>query len=865
MDIIPILTAARSSEPSVRVPAELQLKTVEQSNWALYLTSLCQVLANAQAHPEIRQLAGLQLKNALVSKDAAQQAQIKHNWTILDPQVTQQIQLALLRTLMDQSKEARSTAALVVGKIASIDIPRNAWPTLIDHLVATITNPQSFNEARQASFEALGFVCEEVPQHLHSKATPILNAIAQGMYKDQPNAAVKLAATQALANALEFTRDHFVAERERGMIMTMVFQATESSSEEVRVAAYSCLVEIGFTYYEFMPEYIVSIFMKSGKAIQSWLAKTENPALQGECEGVVLQAIEFWSTICESECVRREEKEEAVAAGQAPARPFHEFAKQALAELMPLILACLTRQSEEIDDETWTPAMAAATCLELFARTVRDEIVRHVLPWVERNIVDQANWRNREAATLAFGCILDGPTRKDLAPLVSRAFVVILHFLKDQHRIVKDTAAWTIGRICDVLPETVDDNVLPNLMRVLHEALSDEPKIAAHVCWAIHNLADAVEVDEDDPTSPLSAYFDGIVAKLLECAEREDASETNLVASAYEAVNLMVANSAQDKLESIERLVPVLMSRLTATFSKAALTPQDRERQSEVQGLLCGTLQNIIHKIGPDKTKRISDNLMQLFLYVLNSKNATVHEEALMAIGEVANQVGPDFVKYMTHFKPHMLAGLRNFRESQVCIVSIGVVGDICRALEGKIAAVCDDVMQLLLSNLQNDQVDPSIKPHLVACIGDVALAIGDKFIRYLAVVVMMLSSSGRVQLSPNQDNFDFVQHIRCSILECYTSILQALGSGQKANQFQPFLSEVQQFLVVIVNDPTREDTVTARAAGLIGDLAMVMGNLSGPILKTPAVHQLLMSALTSKEASTREKAEWAKERLSTI
>ena len=31
-----------------------------------------------------------------------------------------------------------------------------------------------------------------------------------------------------------------------------------------------------------------------------------------------------------------------------------------------------------------------------------------------------------------------------------------------------------------------------------------------------------------------------------------------------------------------------------------------------MQGLLCGTLQNIIHKIGPDKTKRISDNLMQV-------------------------------------------------------------------------------------------------------------------------------------------------------------------------------------------------------------------------------------------------------------
>lgn len=37
---------------------------------------------------------------------------------------------------------------------------------------------------------------------------------------------------------------------------------------------------------------------------------------------------------------------------------------------------------------------------------------------------------------------------------------------------------------------------------------------------------------------------------------------------------------------------------------------------------------------------------------------------------------------------------------SQVCLAAVGLVGDLCRALQSNILPFCDEVMQLLLENL---------------------------------------------------------------------------------------------------------------------------------------------------------------------
>ena len=50
----------------------------------------------------------------------------------------------------------------------------------------------------------------------------------------------------------------------------------------------------------------------------------------------------------------------------------------------------------------------------------------------------------------------------------------------------------------------------------------------------------------------------------------------------------------------------------------------------------------------------------------------------------------------------HALGGCYNLMHfsSQVCLAAVGLVGDLCRALQSNILPFCDEVMQLLLENL---------------------------------------------------------------------------------------------------------------------------------------------------------------------
>lgn len=63
-----------------------------------------------------------------------------------------------------------------------------------------------------------------------------------------------------------------------------------------------------------------------------------------------------------------------------------------------------------------------------------------------------------------------------------------------------------------------------------------------------------------------------------------------------------------------------------------------------------------------------------------------------------------------------------------MCQVTVGVLGDICRAVEDGILDYCDSIMQTLLTNLQSADVHRNIKPQILSAFGDIALAIGDRF-----------------------------------------------------------------------------------------------------------------------------------------
>jgi len=827
---------------------------MEESNFPLFLLSLASELGNNEKPPDSRKLAGLILKNALDAKEEPRKIQLTNQWIALDQQVKTQIKHLVLSTLGSPVKEARRTASRVIGKIAAIELPRNQWTELIGVLLGNMTSNPTDN-LKQATLEALGYICEDInPSILESRSNEILTAVVQGMRKEELNNEVKLAATNALYNSLEFARNNFENETERNYIMQVCCEASVSPDVKVRVAAYECLVKIVSLYYDKMAPYMQTLFNLTVDAIK--IAP----------EPVAQQAVEFWSTVCDEEIELNQEAEEAEEMQEQVDRTSQNYIKQALPLLVPLILQTLTRQEEGQDEDTWNVSMAAGTCLDLIANTVGDDVVQYIMTFVQQNIMS-ADWHHREAAILSFGSIMQGPSKTVLQPLCTQALPVLVTAMQDQNVLVRDTTAWTIGRICDFHPNAVDKDHLPALMmEVFIKGLRDVPRVAGNICWAIHNLAQSYEAEEQTPTNDLSPFFLGLVQQLFAVTEREDAAEANLRTSAYEAINVLIQNSATDVFPALQQIVPVVLDKLQKTFSIPIVSHDDKEEQSELQALLCGVLQAIIHKMGKQFDTAAADQAMTLFLQVFSTRSASVHEEALMAVGALANAQEGAFERYMGAFKDYLNLGLRNWEEYQVCSVAVGVVGDVCRALEKKITPYCDEIVTLLLHNLQNAQLNRNVKPTIISCFGDIALAICGNFEKYLHVVCSMLQQASQTRVE--QDDYDLLEYInqlRESIFEAYTGILQGLKTDNRAEVFLPYVDPLLSFIQVVSQDSNRYESVTRACVGVIGDLASALKGHVSNHMKQDYVKNIVKECTKSSDNQTAETAKWAREMIKAV
>jgi importin subunit beta-1 len=145
------------------------------------------------------------------------------------------------------------------------------------------------------------------------------------------------------------------------------------------------------------------------------------------------------------------------------------------------------------DEDDWNLPMAAATCLSLIAGTVKDAVVAEVMPFVQQHI-NNPSWKHREAATLAFGSILEGPQDTYMATLIQSAFPLLLEHMRDPHTLVKDTTAWTLGRICQCHPALIRGDMLTAIMTVFVAGLSAEPRVAGNIAWAVLELANHTAV-----------------------------------------------------------------------------------------------------------------------------------------------------------------------------------------------------------------------------------------------------------------------------------------------------------------------------------------------------------------------------------
>jgi importin subunit beta-1 len=228
----------------------------------------------------------------------------------------------------------------------------------------------------------------------------------------------------------------------------------------------------------------------------------------------------------------------------------------------------------------------AAVCLDLIAACVRDDVLPHVVGFIQ-TYLQSPEWNFRDAAvqvsakkktqknTLGFyalnvqclgvcGCFGRpiGPASErscfgchypaasvNAGPRASgwwRLFLINTLLIHKPFALqVRDSLAWAVGRICDLIPESIINEaylshvvtaLLPGLtMEVFYskslkectfsQLTSSQARVADNACWAFNAMAEAAyrmaDVHGVKPaTYMLSPFFQAIVFKLFEVTDQ---------------------------------------------------------------------------------------------------------------------------------------------------------------------------------------------------------------------------------------------------------------------------------------------------------------------------------------------------------
>ena len=325
---------------------------------------------------------------------------------------------------------------------------------------------------------------------------------------------------------------------------------------------------------------------------------------------------------------------------------------------------------------------------------------------------------------------------------------------------------------------------------------------------------------------------------------------------------------AKDCYETIGKTTLHVLEKLQHSIhSNFSVT--DKNNLNNIQSYLCATLQSLLRKLNKNDILKLSDTIMQSLLYILQTSavdNGSIQEDVILTVGTLIEVLHSDFNKYMDSFKPCLLAGLQNYREYHVCIASVGVVGDLSRALGEELLAYCDDLIKFLLAGLTEVSLFRDAKPHIISAIGDIALAIGPNFKNYIETVLQLLSQASQLEVDRKDYTLvEYLNELRDSCLDAYTGVIQGLKGphpvevNQEVQLVWPHVPFILAFIDYIGKDPVHTDSNVCSCCGILGDLSVSFGNNMTQLLKDkPGVEKVLIDGRNSETAKTKLYANWA-------
>lgn len=701
------------------------------------------------------------------------------------------------------------------------------------------------NTHKGAIITCLGYICESInPEVVEANSDDILTVIVHGLRDDAVN--IKIASANALQNAIVFTKRVFERDDEREFLMNVLKESCQHEESRVRKSALQCFVQIASTYYEYLVSDIQDIFNITRHIIGH------------DEEEVAFQAVEFWSSICDKEIEINHRIQMAKEAGTPINLVNHEFILGATQYLAEVLCASILRSETYDIQENSSLASGASTCISLMATTVGDSIVDYVISFVEENI-KSPNEKNKEAAVLVFGSILEGTSKERMEPIISSAISFFFALMQDASENVRSTTSWTLSRIAQFHVQALL-NFNDEFLKVISTSLHDASVVAANSCKALSYYAENCKYFGDhNPTIP---YATSMITELLNISQRNDARDYSLKNTAFDAINSFIESAYDNNHKDLLELAQVFYEKLKESLTSFL----DNETREDFQLDLCGSFQVIIITLGED-IKDLVPRLMQVFLKLLENQQSLVYEDTLHCVYRLVLATKENFQPYVQSVIPLIMNGIRNPADEKVFKYCLFLISDITRyVIQSDIAQYCDNIIPALMESIHYERMSMFNRTLILTCLGGIAEAIGHHFQQYfenvMEVLVSAATTSSLTKLA-NEKNEAVVKdhfYLREAVLEAFISmILLPPEVGFKVDHGTFILKTVTDFMSDI-----RTDDIILLSLQLIGEVASRFGNEIQCSWRAE-FGQILNVGLHSDNSSILETAQWTEGILSKL
>ena len=322
------------------------------------------------------------------------------------------------------------------------------------------------------------------------------------------------------------------------------------------------------------------------------------------------------------------------------------------------------------------------------------------------------------------------------------------------------------------------------------------------------------------------------------------------------SVNLSVPlgrSGAQDSIVVYKAFLPTVLDRMERALQVQTLSAEDKEHNESLIAQFCGIAQMIFLRLLPSNGAVQADRAMMALLTIVQIPNATCLEDAFLVMPAIASCLDAEFSVsvslllscvcdlYLYALSLTLYSASPVFCCRNTSSMSFRALSKACAAIKPKSCApfrwvlwwisappsdrICSRIATRSWKRsrrLWQARMSRDIKPAVIACFGDIAMAIAGAYEPYLQVSAMMLMQASQQCMTCPEDEklLFFINNLSLSILEAYSGIIIGLSDGNKVPLFMANVPPMFQFLQYLSTPASeKDDRVLAKAMALVGDI----------------------------------------------